>query len=374
MSPEAIQPLPEVMVPIPQYASSMQPDLLETQHPATVEQIIVHEGVPMGPRGARGPTGPTGRKGESTEWHLGSGPPETPVSPMGDEMGDIYLDGLTGDVYQFWPIDTPEEGLTPVLAWQWRYNIMGPTGPVGASGPPPLIQVGQVTEGPYPVVVIEHETPEDPYSPYYAMHFVLPYGATGPTGPPPVLVNGVVTDVGPNTAPSVSMNYTRGEYIIDWWLKQGPTGAEGRNILNIDIVGQWPGTGPPMVPNPSPGDGWVDDNGDVWVWTGSEWVNTGPVMGPVGPTGPPGQGYHLMETTLWLNQSGDTATQIIIHGLGNSYPLVRVLLEEEEYPGGPVFLVDAQTMSVKYISPNEVHVVMDVTYMSHNGRGKVVLM
>ena len=71
---------------------------------------------------------------------------------------------------------------------------------------------------------------------------------------------------------------------------QGPEGKEGppgQNAATIEINGSYnpdsPGTG-------SEGDAQIDDSGDIWIWNGSEWVNSGPIQGPKGDPGPMGPG------------------------------------------------------------------------------------
>lgn len=62
---------------------------------------------PIGPQGATGPTGPQGNTGATGQqgaqgdrgatWHSGSG---APSSVTGQQVGDMYLDTATGDVYK----------------------------------------------------------------------------------------------------------------------------------------------------------------------------------------------------------------------------------------------------------------------------------
>jgi hypothetical protein len=78
-----------------------------------------------GTGGTTGPTGPIGATGLGTtgatgnKWVSGVG---VPISGVGDN-GDLYLDGLTGDVY-----------IKTGGVWIYSYNIKGPTGSTGAIG------------------------------------------------------------------------------------------------------------------------------------------------------------------------------------------------------------------------------------------------
>ena len=69
---------------------------------------------------------------------------------------------------------------------------------------------------------------------------------------------------------------------------QGPQGIQGPAGEAIELL---PGSYPENSTDPGaqPGDGLIDSSGDIWVWNGTEWVNTGPVQGPPGPQGPEGQ-------------------------------------------------------------------------------------
>jgi len=355
---------PYTMTRVPGYPSGLGTEVLEAQRSGTVEQIVVHAGVPLGPRGAPGPTGPTGPKGESTEWTVGQGPPPEPTED--DELGEIYLDLGTGNVW-----------VLTDAGWVLMGNIMGPTGPTGPYGEPAYIEVGTVYPGGPGEAAVSVQP--NPVPPDWIMDFVVPQGPTGPPGPPPEMVTGVVTSVGPNTAPSVSMYGSNGVYTIDWWLQQGPTGPAG---TNIKIVGELPTVGPPSPTNPPdgsaanppplPGDGWVDSNDDVWVWSEElpGWINVGPVLGPPGATGPMGPPYTHQEHPLVLIDNGSgKAFQSIPHSFPSKYPFARVLLEDPPLSG--VFTA-SQSAYIYYPATTEVRVEMDISMVG--AAGKVILM
>ena len=62
---------------------------------------------------------------------------------------------------------------------------------------------------------------------------------------------------------------------------QGPTGPTSFNIKGtIASVGSLPGS-------PNPQDAYIlTSNNTLWIWAGSAWVNSGPIVGPQGPSGP----------------------------------------------------------------------------------------
>jgi hypothetical protein len=67
----------------------------------------------------------------------------------------------------------------------------------------------------------------------------------------------------------------------------GPTGATGPIGAGLNILGSF-ATYSALVaayPTGSIGDAYLI-GGDLWVWSGTQWLNTGNILGPTGPTGP----------------------------------------------------------------------------------------
>ena len=89
----------------------------------------------VGPQGPQGPQGPKGDTGSSTEWRTGLGKPVYSA-----KIRDLYLDTLTGNVYRYDAVSTPNE-------WLLMGNIRGPQGPTGNTGPTGL-QGPQGPQGP----------------------------------------------------------------------------------------------------------------------------------------------------------------------------------------------------------------------------------
>ena len=79
-----------------------------------------------GPEGPQGEKGDTGARGESTKWRTGSGDPGPTISS--DKLNDLYLDTLTGNVWQV------KEQQDKTLYWTFIANIKGLRGPQGPKG------------------------------------------------------------------------------------------------------------------------------------------------------------------------------------------------------------------------------------------------
>ena len=100
---------------------------------------------------------------------------------------------------------------------------------------------------------------------------------------------------------------------------QGPEGKEGppgQNAATIEINGSYnpdsPGTG-------SEGDAQIDANGDIWIWNGSDWVNSGPIQGPKGDPGPMGPGGPQGKQGP-PGESAQLEINIVPPGDGGGYP------------------------------------------------------
>lgn len=180
--------------------------------------------------GATGPTGPGGGVG-------GTGPtgpqgiqgPTGPTGPVSTTPGPTGPTGPTGAASTV-PGPTGPTGPQGVQGPTGPQGLTGPTGPQGATGP-------QGVQG--------------------------PTGPTGPTGP-------VSTVPGP-TGPT------------------GPTGPRGTDGTSVTIKGTVPNAGALPPTGNTPGDGYIaQDTGHLWVWSGTAWVDAGPIVGPTGPTGPNG--------------------------------------------------------------------------------------
>lgn len=68
--------------------------------------------------------------------------------------------------------------------------------------------------------------------------------------------------------------------------EQGPAGPQGEQGAGLNILGSL--SSPDDLPvTGAPGDAYLI-SGNLWVWSGSEWVNAGQIQGPAGPQGEQG--------------------------------------------------------------------------------------
>jgi hypothetical protein len=148
------------------------------------------------------------------------------------------------------------DGSTPWNDLPYTAGAAGVTGPAGATGP-----AGPVgATGPAGAQGVAGNT-----------------GATGPQG-----LGGATGPVGPSGAQGL----------------QGATGPQGPAGSGVTIEGtaaEWPPALNPdvgdmwLVPSPVPGGFPLGTaSGDGLVWSGSDWVNVGPIRGPQGEVGPQG--------------------------------------------------------------------------------------
>jgi hypothetical protein len=151
---------------------------------------------------------------------------------------------------------------------QW-VSQAGPTGPTGPTGPV------NTTPG-----------PTGPTGPTGATGALGPTGTTGPTGATgatgPTGPTGAKGDTGA-TGPQGSQG-AQGSQGVQGLV--GPTGPQGAG-LNIK------GTVPQVSSLPSNNNNQADAyivllDGHLYVWSGSSWVDSGPIVGPTGSTGPTG--------------------------------------------------------------------------------------
>jgi hypothetical protein len=68
----------------------------------------------------------------------------------------------------------------------------------------------------------------------------------------------------------------------------GPAGPQGDPGAGVEVTGSV-ATEDDLPTDADLGDAYiVTDTGDLWIWDGGDWVDTGPVRGPEGPEGPQG--------------------------------------------------------------------------------------
>jgi hypothetical protein len=150
-------------------------------------------------------------------------------------------------------------------AWNslpYSSGTTGPTGPQGITGPTGPTGAASTVTGP-----TGNTGPTGPTGPTGADSTVTgPTGPEGPTGP-----------TGPTGADSTVTGPT------------GPTGATGPQGVSINFVGSVATVSVLPTTGNDINDAYiVDEDGDLYVWSGTTWYSVGQIVGPIGPTGPQG--------------------------------------------------------------------------------------
>lgn len=273
---------------------------------------------PAGPPGEPGPQGPAGAPG--SHLFIEPGPPQDTM--VGVNEGDVYLDSVSGGLYQFTLGRWRAKGF--FAAPEGPAGPAGPAGPVGPVGATPALRVGQVTTGAAgsSASVTISGAPEFP-----VLGFVIPRGDAGAQGATPVLVSGEAESLPPGSQATVDVVPLGGNtYRLDLGVPQGPQGPAGAAVY---VRGEL-GSAQDLPVQGFPGDGWLI-TGSLWVWSDQGWIDAGPVQGPVGPQGPAGESAQVVEFALAPVAAGDGSFyQDVVHALVNRYPSVRVLGRKRE--------------------------------------------
>lgn len=218
-----------------------------------------------GLNGANGTTGPTGPQGP-TGADGADGADGTSVTIQGSvaNSGALPTTGNTnGDGYL-----TEDDG----HLWVWNGSswtdagvIQGPAGADGATGPQGIAGNDGVD------------------------------GATGPTGPQgPAGANGNDGAIGPQGPTGVQgIPGNDGADGVDGATgptgPQGPAGADGADGTSVTIQGSVANSGALPTTGNTNGDGYLtEDDGHLWVWNGSSWIDAGLIQGPAGADGADG--------------------------------------------------------------------------------------
>jgi len=270
---------------------------------------------PTGPRGfvgatgANGATGPTGASVTGAQGPVGpTGPSGGPTGPTG-ATGPQGITGPQGDP----GLRGPAGAVGPTGSASTIAGPIGPTGPQGDTGPAstvpgPIGPTGPEVPGP--------TGPAGPTGVSFAgvtsssnltigtgtRNFIVNTVGAFATGTrarlasqsvPSNFMEGVITNIsGTSFTLTIDRVFGSGNTYGSWNLvigggelgPIGPTGPQGTSIRLIGSVAtasQLPATG--NVAN----DAYiVQDEGDLYVWSGTAWNNVGQVVGPTGPTGP----------------------------------------------------------------------------------------
>lgn len=235
-----------------------------------------------GPAGVAGPAGPAGPTG-------GAGP----VGPKGDTgsvgpagpSNNLTIGSVTSGTAAFASLSgtAPNQSLNLTL-------------PRGDKGDPCSLSIGTVQSGATAAATITGTAPN------YVLNISVPkgeIGATGPQGP-----KGDTGAAGPQgiqgqAGQSGATGPQGPQGLKGDTGAAGPAGQKGDTGAAAKIMGEatkWPPSTTPTV-----GDLWIADDplpagfpagslpGDGFVWTGTIWLNAGPIRGPKGDTGPKGE-------------------------------------------------------------------------------------
>jgi hypothetical protein len=262
---------------------------------SAIEKNLPERGEP-GPQGPQGPPGQGYQvKASVPTWH--------DLPEHGNQPGDIRMAEDTGIGY-VWVCDHEPgaHGIEPLWWDEWYPGKPGhkprPPKPPRPPFPPP--------------------PPPRPECYWSAIGFLRgprgERGEEGPPGPQGPMGNGIHAR---GTLPSPFFLPTHFQQVGDAWVTQsdghlwiwdgtmwvdmgklpegprGPEGPEGpRGPAGAGI--QFRGSVETEndlnhIPDPEQGDAYVvEDTGDLWIWSGYNWVNAGRIVGPEGPQGPEG--------------------------------------------------------------------------------------
>jgi hypothetical protein len=95
----------------------------------------------------------------------------------------------------------------------------------------------------------------------------------------------------------------------------GPTGSTGPIGAGLNILGSYATYAALVAANPtgSIGDAYLVA-GALWVWSGTQWINTGNILGPTGPTGPTGAASTVAGPTGPTGNTGPTGPVSTVQG------------------------------------------------------------
>lgn len=229
--------------------------------------------------GPAGPTGPTGLQGVT--------------GPTGSQGASINVKGQKADVASL-----PSTGNTPGDSWivltDLHLYVWGGSswidagqfqGPTGATGPA-TISIGTVSStGPDGTTTVTNVgTAQDA-----VLNFTLrqgPTGVQGPTGSASTVSLGTVGSTGPTGNPTITNSGTSAAAVFNFVLKQGPTGPTGPAGPTTIAIGTTTATGPNGLSSVTNSGTTTNAILDFTLRQGPTGATGG--TGPAGPTGPTG--------------------------------------------------------------------------------------
>ena len=201
----------------------------------------------IGPTGATGPGGPQGAQATAINV-IGSIALIADLPAVGNTALDSYLVEEDGNLYVWNDVSSE---------WNNFGQLVGPTGAIGSTGPTGADSTVTGPTGP--------TGPTGSTGPTGAQGDAStvagPQGATGPEGA--AGPTGVAGPTGPEGA-------------------TGPTGPVATNLTIVASVADFAS----LPASGAADEGYITlDTSDVYLWSGSAWINLGPLAGPTGPTG-----------------------------------------------------------------------------------------
>lgn len=134
-----------------------------------------------------------------------------------------------------------------------------------------------------------------------------PEGPEGPQGPPgedgapgapgaaATISGATASPLPPGATPTVTAGGTPNNRTFEFGIPQGAPGERGADGTSVTIKGTLPGVG--SLPETGQlGDAWMIA-GNLWVWTGDDWENVGPIQGPKGDPGTNGSSATIESAT-----------------------------------------------------------------------------
>lgn len=134
-----------------------------------------------------------------------------------------------------------------------------------------------------------------------------PEGPEGPQGPPgedgtpgapgvaATISGATASPLPPGATPTVTAGGTPNNRTFEFGIPQGAPGERGADGTSVTIKGTLPGVG--SLPEMGQlGDAWMIA-GNLWVWTGDDWENVGPIQGPKGDPGTNGSSATIESAT-----------------------------------------------------------------------------
>ena len=197
-------------------------------------------------------------------------------------------------------------------------SLKGPTGNTGAQGTGATVTVAGVTTlAPGAPATVTDSNPDPAIA---NLTFGIPAGAAGTAA---TITVGTVTSVPFGTPPTITNSGSTSAAKFDFQVVTGPQGQAGSGVT---IKGTLSGLATPLPTTPATGDMYIlgtpvptaapnntgtgtKADGDGITWTGTAWVNVGPIKGPKGDTGSTGANGTSATVSVGTTTTGAAGSQ-----------------------------------------------------------------